>query len=155
MEKHCFIELDNQLNIPLPLLLLEKILSHIITTEHQSTKKKYVELLIVDDTTMKNMNKKYRHIDLATDVLSFPLIHEDGQYFFLGSVVINYEYALREAQKYGHSIDEEIALLFIHGTLHLLGYDHENDYGEHRQKEQEIISSFCLPMSLCVRTEQI
>ncbi|MGJ9366302.1 rRNA maturation RNase YbeY, partial [Campylobacter jejuni] len=52
----------------------------------------------------------------------------------------------------GHSYEEEISLLFIHAMLHLLGFDHENDNGEMREKEKELIEHFNLPKSLIVRT---
>ncbi len=110
-----------------------------------------IELLIVDDDTMQRYNHTYRGIDKTTDVLSFPLDtqHPDAP---LGSIVISAPTALRGAERFGHSVEEEITLLFIHGLLHLLGYDHECDNGEMRSKEEEIIRRFDLPESLIVRT---
>lgn len=69
----------------------------------------------------------------------------------LGSVVINVELAQSVAQRLGHSTQDEIALLFIHGFLHILGYDHEVDNGEQRALEQKIIESLDLGESLIVR----
>ncbi|WP_367704073.1 rRNA maturation RNase YbeY, partial [Helicobacter pylori] len=71
----------------------------------------------------------------------------------LGSVVINAPLAQTNALKLGHRLEEEIALLFIHGVLHLLGYDHEKDKGEQRQKESELIKIFNLPLSLIERAQ--
>ena len=71
----------------------------------------------------------------------------------LGSIVISIDTAKKEAEEFGHSIEDEIKLLFIHGLLHLLGYDHEIDNGEMRAKEAEIIEKFNLPKSLIVRNE--
>ena len=58
---------------------------------------------------------------------------------------------LEKAKEYNHGSDNELKLLFIHGLLHLLGFDHEIDNGEHRHKEEELIKKFNLPSSLIVR----
>lgn len=71
----------------------------------------------------------------------------------LGSVVINLDLVELKAAQLGHGRDDETALLFTHGMLHVLGYDHESDDGQMRAKECEIIEKFCLPKSLIVRTE--
>ena len=112
---------------------------------------KDIELILTTDEEIKELNKTYRNKDKATDVLSFPL--EDIPGMPLGSIVISVDTAKKEAKKFGHSVEDEIKLLFIHGLLHLLGYDHEVDNGEMREKEKEIIEKFNLPKSLIVRTE--
>ncbi|WP_298987763.1 rRNA maturation RNase YbeY [uncultured Campylobacter sp.] len=71
----------------------------------------------------------------------------------LGSVVINLDLVELKAAQLGHGRDDETALLFTHGMLHVLGYDHESDDGQMRAKECEIIEKFRLPKSLIVRTE--
>ena len=71
----------------------------------------------------------------------------------LGSVVINLDLVELKAAQLGHGRDDETALLFTHGLLHVLGYDHESDDGQMRAKECEIIKKFRLPKSLIVRTE--
>lgn len=71
----------------------------------------------------------------------------------LGSVVINLDLVELKAAQLGHGRDDETALLFTHGLLHVLGYDHESDDGRMRAKECEIIEKFRLPKSLIVRTE--
>ena len=71
----------------------------------------------------------------------------------LGSVVINLDLVELKAAQLGHGRDDETALLFTHGLLHVLGYDHESDGGQMRAKECEIIEKFHLPKSLIVRTE--
>lgn len=72
----------------------------------------------------------------------------------LGSVVINLDLVELKAAQLGHGTDDETALLFTHGLLHVLGYDHESDSGQMRAKECEIIEKFRLPKSLIVRTER-
>jgi probable rRNA maturation factor len=85
-------------------------------------------------------------------VLSFPLENNFGG--FIGSVVISYETAKRAADELGHGLDDEMRLLFIHGLLHLLGFDHEVDDGQMRARESEIVSLFGLPISLIVRNDE-
>ncbi len=72
----------------------------------------------------------------------------------LGSVVINLDLVELKAAQLGHGRDDETALLFTHGMLHVLGYDHESDDGQMRAKECEIIEKFRLPKSLIVRTDE-
>ena len=111
-----------------------------------------VELLFVDLAQMQQLNYEYRHKNTPTDVLSFPLDSFDQDFMPLGSIVICIPIAEEMATLYHHSLAEEIALLFIHGMLHLLGFDHEKDNGEHRLEEEQWIRRFRLPESLIVRT---
>ena len=136
--------IDNESNTPLQLDILEKICK-----EHTS---KEVELLIIDEKSMHELNLEHRGMDKTTDVLSFPV--DDFPHAPLGSIVINYELASQKAQELGHSIEEETTLLFIHGMLHLLGFDHEIDHGEMREEEKAWIKQYNLPESLIVRTEE-
>ena len=108
-----------------------------------------VELVFVNDDEMRKINREQRGIDKATDVLSFPYEQVSGG--LMGSVVISTDTASRVASELGHSIECEIALLFLHGVLHILGYDHEIDNGQMREKEKEVIEHFNLPDSLIIR----
>ena len=112
---------------------------------------KDIELILTTDEEIQELNKTYRKLDKPTDVLSFPL--EDMPGMPLGSIVISLDTAKRNVNELNHSIEEEIKLLFIHGLLHLLGYDHETDNGEMREKEKEIIEKFNLPKSLIIRND--
>lgn len=132
---------DNRTELVFETALLEKIADFLSDKE--------VELILTDDAEIREINLASRGIDKATDVLSFPL--EPLAHFPLGSIMISVDKARHVAQRLGHSEDEEIALLFIHGMLHLLGYDHETDSGEMRKKEEEVIAAFSLPKSLIVR----
>ena len=78
---------------------------------------------------------------------------ENSQKLPLGSIVINAKSVFAEAKRLGHSEEAEFALLFLHGLLHLLGYNHEIDSGEMREKEKELIAEFKLPKSLIIRNE--
>ena len=108
-----------------------------------------VELVFVNDDEMRKINREQRGIDKATDVLSFPYEQVSGG--LMGSVVISTDTASRVAGELGHSIECEIALLFLHGVLHILGYDHEIDNGQMREKEKVVIEHFSLPDSLIIR----
>lgn len=113
---------------------------------------KDVELVFMNDKEMKELNKAQRGVNKSTDVLCFPL-ENIAENLPLGSVVINLDLANQKAKELGHSLSDELSLLFIHAMLHLLGFDHEVDNGEMREKEKEWIEFFKLPQSLIIRTE--
>lgn len=114
--------------------------------------KREVELIFVNAKEMRQINKTWRNINKETDVLSFPL--EFLPNVPLGSIVINLDMAQSVAKQLGHSKDEEIALLFVHGMLHLLGFDHEADNGEMREKENFILKKFGFPLGLIIRNDK-
>ncbi|HDN05182.1 MAG TPA: rRNA maturation RNase YbeY [Chloroflexi bacterium] len=89
---------------------------------------------ITDDEELNTLNLKYRGIDKTTDVLSFPADFEDPdlESRYVGDVVIAFPRAEEQAQKRGHFVEAELQLLVVHGTLHLLGYDH----GEKTEKNE-------------------
>ncbi|WP_073028642.1 rRNA maturation RNase YbeY [Desulfosporosinus lacus] len=112
-----------------------------------------VSLLLVDNQRIHALNLEYRGVDRPTDVLSFalqeemeeePEIEEEDE--MLGDIVISVERARDQALEYGHSFEREIVYLAVHGTLHLLGFDHEeeNDKQEMRSKEEEVMSKLKL-----------
>jgi probable rRNA maturation factor len=144
------IDLDNQTTLPVDIEALDKIA--------ESLSSKEVELIITDDTTMRELNAEYRNKDSITDVLSFPMetpFTEQSVFGMpLGSIIIAESLVKEKAAVFGHTIQDELSLLFIHGMLHLLGFDHEIDDGEMRAREKELIEQFDLPKSLIVRTEE-
>ena len=137
------IELDNRTSLNVNLDMLQNISDFL--------NDKDIELIITDDKEMQEINKIHRQIDKSTDVLSFP--YEDMPISPLGSIVISALHVETLAKELGHTNDDELALLFTHGLLHLLGYDHEVDNGEMREKELQLIEKFNLPKSLIVRTQ--
>ena len=136
------IDLENNTQFEINISSLEKIA--------ETLTKKDIELLVVRNDEIRILNKEHGKIDKATDVLSFPLDY-DFVNMPLGSIVISTDFVEEKSKEYGHEFNEEFSLLFIHGILHLLGYDHEVDNGEHRNKEEELIKQFNLPDSLIVR----
>ncbi|PLY06090.1 MAG: rRNA maturation RNase YbeY [Arcobacter sp.] len=136
------IDLENQTDLEIDISFLE-----IITNDLTS---KDIELILTNNSQIQELNKEHRNIDKATDVLSFPL-EFDIPNMPLGSIVISLDLIEEKAKEYNHSFNDELKLLFIHGLLHLLGFDHEVDDGEHRKKEEELIEKYNLPKSLIVR----
>ena len=136
------IDLENNTQFEINISSLEKIV--------ETLTKKDIELLVVRNDEIQALNKEHRNIDKATDVLSFPMDFE-MPHMPLGSIVISTDFVEEKSKEYGHEFNEEFSLLFIHGLLHLLGYDHEVDNGEHRNKEEELIKEFNLPDSLIIR----
>ena len=135
------IELDNKTTLIIDFDFIQNIASTLTSKD--------IELIITDSNEMREINFTHRNIDKDTDVLSFP--YEDMPMAPLGSIVICEDYVVKKSEELSHSIDDEFRLLFIHGLLHLLDYDHEVDNGEMREKEKEIINKFNLPSSLIVR----
>lgn len=112
-----------------------------------------VGCLVTGDDTVHALNKEYRGVDSSTDVLAFalsesqegvPVFPDPDGLLHLGEVIISYPQAARQAEERGHPILREVALLVIHGLLHLLGYDHETPEQEEimRQAEQARMRAF-------------
>lgn len=105
-----------------------------------------LSILLVNDNLMQEMNRLYRNKDKTTDALAFSM--RDGQYpdinpAILGDIVISLPTAGRQAKEKGHGIYDEIAVLLIHGILHLIGYDHEEGKKGNlrmRKKEKELLN---------------
>jgi len=112
---------------------------------------KEVELVFGGDEELKEANSEFRGKDGTTDVLSFPL--EDVPFAPLGTVLLNLEMAERVAKELGHPFEQEVAILFLHGILHLLGYDHECDNGEQEREERRLQEHFDLPINLINRND--
>jgi probable rRNA maturation factor len=137
------IELDNRTSL--------EVNEAFLTSVAKALTKKEIELIITSNEEIREMNREFRNIDKSTDVLSFPFVNMPMAP--LGSIVISASYVEEKAKEFGHTSHDELALLFIHGLLHLLGFDHEVDKGEMREKEAYLIKKFNLPQSLIVRTE--
>ena len=91
-----------------------------------------ISVSLVNDETIHQINNDYRHIDKVTDVISFAFndgedrktLYHSGSMVVLGDIYICVDQAKRQAEEYGHPLDREMRFLFVHGLLHLLGYDH-------------------------------
>jgi probable rRNA maturation factor len=106
-----------------------------------------VSLVFTDSETVRRLNRDYRGVDEPTDVLAFYMLSQneaDSSFALppdgvtrLGEVIISYPQAVEQASEQGHSSERELALLIIHGILHLLGYDHEEVEEESKMRERE------------------
>ena len=115
-----------------------------------------VSVTFTDNKKIRELNRKFRGIDRATDVLSFPLFDYEGKseeppvdelVGMLGDIVISLEQAAKQAEKYNHSFEREAAFLCVHSMLHLLGYDHETskeDEEDMRRRQSEILAGMGL-----------
>lgn len=90
-----------------------------------------VSVALVDDAYIRVLNREYRGVDQPTDVLAFPNEPDDGVRSepALGDIVISLERARDQARQFKHPIRREVALLAVHGLLHLMGYEDETDAG--------------------------
>ena len=115
-----------------------------------------VGLVVTDDETLRDLNRRYRGLDEPTDVLSFghepfdrlrtepfdrlrtePFVTPPDGVRRLGEVILSYPTAERQAQEAGHSVQDEAAHLMVHGLLHLVGYDHDDPEDERRMRARE------------------
>ncbi len=103
-------------------------------------------VVLCDDKFIHKLNRDFRHKDRPTDVLSFPYGDEDMDIpvtvKMLGDIIISIERAKRQAVQHNHSLRKEVAVLLVHGILHLVGYTHENDSDEDKMnaKAAEILA---------------
>lgn len=122
---------------------MTQLVSSIVAGEFPQTTDWVVTLHLTTDHAIRELNAKHRGLDVATDVLSFPLVDVEpfalppGQPVDFGDVVISYPRALEQAEEFGHSVDREVAYLVAHGMLHILGYDHEEDADRERMRAKE------------------
>ena len=143
---------ENNTNEEINYKLIEKVISEALRYEGFNDNTE-VSVTIVDNEEIRKINNKFRNIDRATDVLSFPLIDfdneslpDDGSKIYLGDIIISIERAKEQAKEYGHSIDREIGFLTAHSMLHLLGYDHmvPEEEKEMFAKQEEILNNLGL-----------
>ena len=97
-----------------------------------------VTVAVVSDARVRALNRRYRGLGRATDVLSFPAGEGPGGATLLGDVVIAGGVARRQARRAGHALGHELRVLALHGLLHLLGHDHERDGGDMARLEARL-----------------
>lgn len=108
---------------------------------------------LASDARLRALNREFRGVDRPTDVLSFPSTvggdpdpEPDGRRY-LGDLVISVAAAHRQARERGHSLARELKILCLHGYLHLLGHDHEEDDGEMMRLQARLVREFLPPRS--------
>jgi len=121
----------------IPRRMLETILDQVavrLQVPHQT-----VTVVLAGDRTLARLKGRFLGEPRSTDVLAFPIQETwpDGE-THLGDIVISLPTAVRQARRHRHSLERELAILLVHGFLHLLGYDHTRDNGEMEALEKEI-----------------
>lgn len=111
---------------------------------------RYFTCMLTDDRELARLNRMFLGNTYATDVLSFPSESGSG----LGDMAISVERAQDQADEYGHSADDEIRILMLHGLLHLLGMDHEKDRGVMARAEKRWRRELRLPGGLIERSSR-
>lgn len=107
--------------------------------------------LITDDRELRRLNLQFLGKDYATDVLSFPQTNPES---LLGEVAISVQRAALQARQFGHTVEQELKILMLHGVLHLLGMDHEADHGQMASAEIIWRSELGLPAGLIERVQE-
>lgn len=108
--------------------------------------------LITSDAELERLNRQFLGKDYPTDVLSFPAATDPHAATSpLGEIAISAHRAAEQARARGHSVDDEIRILMLHGILHLLGMDHERDHGAMERAETRWRKEFGLPLGLIER----
>lgn len=133
--------------------IVKKVLTQCLEEEGLENAKLSITITLTTKEIIQKINKEYRNIDKATDVLSFPMFEKDEleemikkQNFrhedILGDIVIAIEKVEEQAKEYGHSFERELSYMLVHGFYHLMGYDHieEEDKKKMRPKEEKILA---------------
>lgn len=131
--------------------IIKRVIEQCFKEEKIEKSKLYISITLTNPEHIHEINKQYRNVDRATDVLSFPMFekdeldkkiknndfeHED----VLGDIVISIEKVEEQAKEYGHSFEREFAYMLVHGFYHLMGYDHiEDDDKVVMRKKEEIV----------------
>lgn len=131
--------------------LIEKVVEECFKTEKMENSKLYISVTLTNPENIRRLNKEYRDVDKATDVLSFPMfekneiedIKEIEYEEVLGDIVISIEKVEEQAKEYGHSFERELSYMVVHGFYHLMGEDHieEDDKIVMRQKEEFVLNN--------------
>ncbi len=133
--------------------IVEKVLKKCFEEEGLIDSKLIMTITFTTPEEIKKINKKYRKIDRATDVLSFPMFEKaeldekikNKDFLYedvLGDVIISIDKVKEQAEEYGHSFERELSYMLVHGFYHLMGYDHikEEDKKIMRPKEEKILN---------------
>jgi len=151
---------NDQDQITIPESYMERLKQLLeLAAEMEGITKGDVALTFVDDAGIHQLNLEYRGIDRPTDVLSFAMQEETDEELdilyevenedealpfegMLGDIIISAERAKAQSEEYGHSLEREIGFLFVHGFLHLIGYDHGGEASEAvmTEKQEAVLS---------------
>ena len=140
--------------------IIKKVLEACFEEEKIKDSKLYITVTLTNPENIRKINKQYRNIDRATDVLSFPMFEKDEldkkilekdflNEDVLGDLVISIEKVEEQAKEYGHSFERELSYMVVHGFYHLMGYDHieQKDKEVMRPKEEKILNKLKITRS--------
>lgn len=146
------ILVDNRQNeVEIDTRSIELLAGFVLKAEHVHESVE-LSVVFVEPEEIKELNSRFRGLDIATDVLAFSMLEDTGEIvnpdklypLLLGDIIICPHIAAQQAEMEGHTIEEENAVLVIHGILHLLGYDHDvmRDQKRMKVREQELFERF-------------
>ncbi len=135
--------LANEQDLPADEMRLLAVARHTLACEDVGENVE-LSLLLVTSDHIKHLNARFAGEDRATDVLAFPMMEDEDETVLLGDVVICPEVARQNAERLSHGLGRELEILAVHGTLHLLGYDHqsEEDKAKMYERQREVLDSF-------------
>jgi len=116
------VEINNRTKNRIKIVLVKQITEKFL--QNYKLNKKEVSIAFVGDNEIRKLNKVYRKIDKATDVLSF-----SGEDDFLGEIVVDYAQIKRQAKEFKKNVNQELIFILVHGLLHLIGYDDRTEKG--------------------------
>lgn len=126
-----WVDVQSEGDWPVDLEVLRQ--TALATLIHQEVPSVEVAIVITDDESLQELNRRFRGIDAPTDVLAFPnetrgpFVSAPGFPRYLGDIAISYPRAVEQAAEAGHSVQAELQLLIVHGVLHLLGHDDQSE----------------------------
>lgn len=129
--------------------IINKVLIECFKEENLQNSKLYISIILTTPKHIKEINNKYRNIDMETDVLSFPMFEKNeinslknlNYEEALGDIVISIEKVKNQAEEYAHSFERELSYMVVHGFYHLMGEDHikEEEKIKMREKEEKVL----------------
>lgn len=134
--------------------IVDKVFEACFKEEDLYDYKIYISIILTNEENIQKINKEYRNIDKATDVLSFPMFQPDEideakkREEVLGDIIVCMPIVKKQAVEYEHSIEREFAYMLVHGFYHLMGYDHmvEEDKIKMRAKEETVLGKLGIKM---------
>lgn len=134
--------------------IVDKVFEACFKEEDLYDYKMYISIILTNEENIQKINKEYRNIDKATDVLSFPMFQPDEideakkREEVLGDIIVCMPIVKKQAVEYEHSIEREFAYMLVHGFYHLMGYDHmvEEDKVKMRAKEETVLGKLGIKM---------
>ncbi len=133
--------------------IIKKVITQCFNQEQLEKEKLWLTIVLTNSDNIQKVNKQYRNIDKATDVLSFPMFEKDElvkkiekkefqHEEILGDIIISIDKVEEQAKEYEHSFERELSYMLVHGFYHLMGYDHiqEEDKEIMRPKEEKILA---------------